>query len=209
MKWRRLSLSKEAIAVLSLRLSDSDQCHDTDNLDPKERLTMIQRVMTIIGVLLLSISAPWAIAQGDVGIKAPDIMNEMWLNSLPLKLMDLKGKVVMVEFWTFGCYNCRNVEPHVKDWHKKYAEHGLVVIGVHSPEFADERDIDKVRQYLAEHDIRYAVTIDNDYSTWNRYRNRYWPALYLIDKQGIVRYVRVGEGGYQDTERLIQLLLRS
>lgn len=201
-------MSKEAIGVLSLRLSDNDQRHDTDNLDPKERLTMIQRVMTIIGVLLLSISAPWATAQGDVGGKAPDIMNEMWLNSLPLKLMDLKGKVVMVEFWTFGCYNCRNVEPHVKEWHKKYAEHGLVVIGVHSPEFADERDIDKVRQYVAEHDIRYAVTIDNDYSTWHRYRNRYWPSLYLIDKQGIVRYVRIGEGGYQDTERLIQSLLQ-
>ena len=93
LKWRRPSLNKEAIAVLSLRLSDSDQCHDTDNLDPKERLSMIQRVMTIIGVLLLSISAPWAIAQGDVGMKAPEIMNELWLNSLPLKLMDLKGKV--------------------------------------------------------------------------------------------------------------------
>ena len=141
-------------------------------------------------------------------MKAPEVMNELWLNSLPLKMMDLKGKVVMVEFWTFGCYNCRNVEPHVKEWHKKYAEHGLVVIGVHSPEFADERDIDKVRQYVAEHDIRYAVTIDNDYSTWHRYRNRYWPSLYLIDKQGIVRYVRVGEGGYQDTERLIQSLLQ-
>lgn len=156
----------------------------------------------ILGVVLI-----WAVANAGVGVKAPDITNETWLNSTPLRLSDLKGKVVMVEFWTFGCYNCRNVEPYVKQWHRKYADQGLVVIGVHSPEFSHEREVENVQRYLKEHDIHFAVPIDNDFSTWNKYGNRYWPAMYLIDKQGVIRHVRIGEGGYQETERLIQSLL--
>ena len=139
-------------------------------------------------------------------MKAPDMTNETWRNSAPLHLSDLKGKVEMVEFWTFGCSNCRNVEPYVKQWHQQYADKGLVIIGVHSPEFSYERDIAKVQQYIQEHDIRFPVPIDNDFSTWNRYGNRYWLAMYLIDKQGVIRHVRVGEGRYQETERLIQSL---
>jgi thiol-disulfide isomerase/thioredoxin len=160
-----------------------------------------------IGTIFSLLSLTWAVVNAGVGIKAPDITSQTWLNSAPIHLADLKGKVVMVEFWTFGCYNCRNVEPHVKEWHQKYAGQGLVVIGVHSPEFSYERNLDKVTRYLKEHDIRFPVPIDNDFSTWNRYGNRYWPAMYLIDKQGMVRYVRVGEGGYQETERLIKTLL--
>ena len=125
----------------------------------------------------------------------------------PLRMAELKGKVVMVEFWTFGCYNCRNVKPYVKQWHQNYADKGFVVIGVHSPEFSYEHDFAKVKQYIQEHDIRFPIPIDNDFSTWNRYGNRYWPAMYLIDKQGVIRHVRIGEGGYQETERLIQSLL--
>lgn len=141
-------------------------------------------------------------------MKAPDITNETWLNSPPLHLSDLKGKVVMVEFWTFGCYNCRNVEPYVKAWHKKYRDRGFVVIGVHSPEFNYEREIEKVQHYLRDHEIDYPVPIDNDFSTWNQYGNRYWPAMYLIDKSGVIRYQRVGEGGYQEIEQTIQSLLQ-
>jgi thiol-disulfide isomerase/thioredoxin len=129
------------------------------------------------------------------------------LNSAPLRIDDLKGRVVLVEFWTFGCYNCRNVEPYMKQWYQKYADQGFVVIGVHSPEFTYEHDSEKVRRYLKDHDIRFPVSIDNDFSTWNRYGNRYWPAMYLIDKQGVIRHVRIGEGGYQETEQLIQSLL--
>lgn len=161
----------------------------------------------VFGALLAGVFITWFVANAEVGMKAPDITNETWLNSAPLHLADLKGKVVMVEFWTFGCYNCRNVEPYVKQWHQKYAEKGFVIIGVHSPEFSYEHDLAKVKQYIQEHDIRFPIPIDNDFSTWNRYRNHYWPAMYLIDKQGVIRHVRIGEGGYQETERLIQSLL--
>lgn len=168
---------------------------------------MVDRIL--IGALMLLSGLLFAalVADAGVGMKAPDITNPTWLNSEPLHLADLKGKVVMVEFWTFGCYNCRNVEPYVKQWHEKYMSQGFVVIGVHSPEFSHEREIENVKRYLKEHDIRFAVPIDNDFSTWNKYGNRYWPAMYLIDKQGVIRHVRIGEGGYQETERLIQSLL--
>jgi thiol-disulfide isomerase/thioredoxin len=161
----------------------------------------------VIGVVLAALVSLES-ANAIVGKPAPDIVNEVWFNSAPLRMAELKGKVVMVEFWTFGCYNCRNVEPYVKQWHQKYADKGFVIIGVHSPEFSYEHDFAKVKQYIQEHDIRFPIPIDNDFSTWNRYGNRYWPAMYLIDKQGVIRHVRIGEGGYQETERLIQSLLQ-
>jgi len=168
---------------------------------------MLRKILTMMGTILTVPFLAWAVVNAGVGMKAPDIASQTWLNSDPIHLSDLKGKVVMVEFWTFGCYNCRNVEPYVKKWHQKYADQGLVVIGVHSPEFSYEHDLGQVTRYLREHDIRFPVPIDNDFSIWNRYGNRYWPAMYLIDKQGVIRYVRIGEGGYQETERLIQALL--
>jgi thiol-disulfide isomerase/thioredoxin len=168
---------------------------------------MFGRITVGLSALLMGLFLTWLVANAGVGMKAPDITNDTWLNSAPLHLPDLRGKVVMVEFWTFGCYNCRNVEPHLKSWYEKYADQGFVVIGVHSPEFSYERDLSNVKRYIQEHDIQFPVPIDNDFSTWNRYGNHYWPAMYLIDKQGIIRYVRIGEGGYQETERLIQSLL--
>lgn len=168
---------------------------------------MLRKLATACGAILIVVFVMWVVVNAAVGMTAPDITSQTWLNSDPIRPGDLKGKVVMVEFWTFGCYNCRNVEPYVKQWHERYAAQGFVVIGVHSPEFSYERDLDKVASYLKEHDIRYPVPIDNDFSNWNRYGNRFWPALYLIDKQGTIRYVRIGEGGYQATERLIQALL--
>lgn len=144
---------------------------------------------------------------GRVGMPAPEITSSTWLNGAPQSLADLRGKVVLVEFWTFGCYNCKNVEPYIKQWSDKYKEKGLVVIGIHSPEFSFERDLTNVKQYIQEHRITYPVVIDNDFSNWKQYRNRYWPAMYVIDKQGVIRYVRIGEGGYQETEHRIQALL--
>lgn len=168
-----------------------------------------KRTAVLFGILvaLAAVSAFGPTAQGRVGIPAPEIADTVWLNSEPKRMADLRGKVVMVEFWTFGCYNCRNVEPYVKAWHKKYADQGLVIIGVHSPEFSFERDIENVKRHLRENDIRYAVPIDNDFSTWNRFGNRYWHAMYLIDKQGVIRYTRIGEGGYAQTEHQIRALL--
>jgi thiol-disulfide isomerase/thioredoxin len=143
----------------------------------------------------------------QTGIPAPDINNKVWLNSTPQQLKDLRGKVVMVEFWTFGCYNCRNIEPYVKEWHTKYSDQGLVVIAIHSPEFSYEKPRESVQQYIDDHNILYAVPIDNDFETWRSYRNRFWPTLYLIDKQGLIQYVKIGEGGYAETDRQIQRLL--
>ena len=119
----------------------------------------------------------------------------------------LRGRVVLVEFWTFGCYNCQNVEPYVKSWHDKFKNRGLVVIGVHSPEFGHERVLKNVRSYIHEHNIQYAVAIDNEYKIWNSFQNHYWPAVYLIDKKGVIRHIRIGEGGYDETERAIVQLL--
>lgn len=151
-----------------------------------------------------------ALPGAQIGKPAPEISGQSWLNSKPLTLAELKGKVVLLEFWTFGCWNCRNVEPFIKTWHQKYAGQGLAVIAVHAPEFGYERVHANVQRYIRDHAISYPVAIDNDFITWNRYNNRYWPALYLIDKRGIIRYLRVGEGGYQETEqRIVELLGKS
>jgi thiol-disulfide isomerase/thioredoxin len=168
-----------------------------------------QPIFYLILALALAIPVLWlGQSQGYApGQPAPEFTNETWINSEPLRLTELKGKVVLVEFWTFGCYNCQNVEPYVKNWHDKFRDHGLVVIGVHSPEFGHERVLKNVRNYVHEHSIQYAVAIDNDYKTWNSYQNHYWPAMYLIDRKGIIRYMRIGEGGYDQTEKRIRDLL--
>jgi thiol-disulfide isomerase/thioredoxin len=143
-------------------------------------------------------------AKGDL---APEIISPTWINSEPLKMDDLRGKVVMVEFWTFGCWNCRNIETYVKEWHKKYEKDGFVVIAVHSPEFDHEKEIGKVKKYVRDNNITYAVPIDNEFRNWRRYHNRYWPTLYVIDKKGTIQYTRIGEGAYEQTEQTIQGLL--
>ena len=167
----------------------------------------IAALLSLLAIALLS-GAMFSAVDAGVGMPAPEISGQSWLNSEPLRLARLKGKVVLVEFWTFGCYNCRNVELHIKAWHERYAEKGLVIIGVHSPEFNYERVLANVQRYVREHAIKYPITIDNEFITWNKYGNRYWPALYLIDKRGVIRYLRIGEGGYEQTERRIQVLLQ-
>jgi thiol-disulfide isomerase/thioredoxin len=143
-----------------------------------------------------------------VGMRAPEVTSLVWLNRDIPAAGEYQGKVRLVEFWTFGCYNCRNVEPQVKAWHERYKPQGLAVISVHSPEFAYEKNVEAVQRYVREHRIGYPVAIDNDFENWRRYGNHYWPAMYLIDKKGVIRYVKVGEGGYAQTETLIQELLQ-
>ncbi len=139
---------------------------------------------------------------------APELENDIWLNTeAPLRLSDLRGKVVLLEMWTFGCYNCKNVIPSLKDWHFKYQDQGLVVIGNHYPEFSYEADLDNLKEAIVRLDIPYAVAQDNDRQTWGAYNNRYWPTLYLIDKQGNLRYSHIGEGAYEKTEAAIVALL--
>jgi thiol-disulfide isomerase/thioredoxin len=137
----------------------------------------------------------------------PELLNEVWLNSEPLKLADLHGQVVIVEFWTYGCINCIHVIPSLREWHQAYADEGLVIIGVHTPEFNYERDLDNVKQALVDLDVPYPVAIDNDWQTWRTYNNHYWPAKYFIDKAGNIRHIHIGEGRYQQQEEIIQALL--
>lgn len=139
---------------------------------------------------------------------APEILNEVWLNTdSPVRLADQRGKVVLIEFWTFGCYNCRNVIPSVRGWYEQYSDDGLVVVSVHYPEFDFERDIDNVAEALVDLNVPYPVAIDNDRLTWGAYDQRFWPTLYLVDKQGDIRYRHIGEGAYRETEAVILGLL--
>jgi cytochrome c biogenesis protein CcdA/thiol-disulfide isomerase/thioredoxin len=130
-----------------------------------------------------------------------------WLNSPPLTPESLKGKVVLIDFWTYSCINCLRTIPYIKAWAEKYKDHGLVVIGVHTPEFAFERDVDNVRRAVSDLKIGYPVAIDNDYKVWRAFDNEYWPAHYFIDAQGRTRYHHFGEGDYDGSERVIQRLL--
>ncbi|WP_024777758.1 cytochrome c biogenesis protein DipZ [Pseudomonas corrugata] len=131
-----------------------------------------------------------------------------WLNSPPLNSEALKGKVVLVDFWTYDCINCQHTLPHVNDWAKKYEKDGLVVIGVHTPEYGYEKIIDNVRQQVRKLDINYPVAIDNQYAIWRAFNNQYWPAHYFIDAKGQVRYSHFGEGRYGEQEQVIQQLLQ-
>ena len=130
-----------------------------------------------------------------------------WLNSPALTNESLKGKVVLVDFWTFDCINCKRTLPYVKDWAKKYEKDGLVVIGVHTPEYGFERIIDNVKDKVKEYGITYPVAIDNNYAIWRNFDNQYWPAHYLVDAKGQVRYTHFGEGSYETQEKMIQQLL--
>ena len=130
-----------------------------------------------------------------------------WINSPALSNESLKGKVVLVDFWTFDCINCKHTLPYVKDWAKKYQKDGLVVIGVHTPEYGFERIIDNVKAKVQEYGITYPVAIDNNYAIWRNFDNQYWPAHYLIDAKGQVRYSHFGEGSYEAQEMMIQQLL--
>jgi thiol-disulfide isomerase/thioredoxin len=139
---------------------------------------------------------------------APEFQNiDTWLNSQPLKLQELRGKVVLVDFWTYTCINCLNHLPYVKEWNEKYKDKGLVVVGVHTPEFAYEKSTKNVQDAIQRLQIKHAVAQDNHYATWKAFKNQYWPAVYLIDKQGRVVYSHFGEGSYSATEKKIQALL--
>jgi thiol-disulfide isomerase/thioredoxin len=130
-----------------------------------------------------------------------------WLNSAPLRPGDLRGRVVLVDFWTLTCINWLRTEPYIRAWSRAYADDGLVVIGVHTPEFSFEHDVDLVRLATAVRKITYPVAVDNDYGVWTAFDNHFWPALYLLDGDGVVRDHHFGEGRYVESERSIQRLL--
>ena len=131
----------------------------------------------------------------------------VWLNSPPLTAAGLRGKVVLVDFWTYSCINWLRTLPHVRAWAEKYKDQGLVVIGVHSPEFAFEKNLDNVRRAAKDMGVDYPVAVDSEHAVWRAFGNQYWPAIYLVDAQGRIRHHHFGEGGYERSERVIQQLL--
>jgi thiol-disulfide isomerase/thioredoxin len=132
-----------------------------------------------------------------------------WLNSTPLTKADLKGSVVLLQFWTFACINCQRTLPYVTSWHRQYASQGLKIIGVHTPEFPYERQVKNIQAAIKRHGINYPVPVDNGFKTWQAYKNEYWPHLFLADRQGIIQYDHIGEGAYSETAQMIQKLLES
>jgi thiol-disulfide isomerase/thioredoxin len=131
----------------------------------------------------------------------------VWLNSEPLTADALQGRVVLVDFWTYSCVNWLRTLPYVRAWHERYADDGLVVVGAHAPEFGFEHDLDNVRRAADELGVGYPVVIDNDFAVWRSFDNNYWPAVYLVDRDGRMRFHHFGEGAYEETERAIQQLL--
>lgn len=142
----------------------------------------------------------WGLAPEFTGISE-------WFNSPPLTLAGLRGRVVLVDFWTYACINCLRTLPHINRWAASYRDAGLTVVGVHSPEFAFERVPANVQTAMRRHGVKHPVAIDNAHATWKAWRNQYWPATYLVDRQGRIRYRHFGEGDYERTEAAIRTLL--
>lgn len=159
-------------------------------------------------VLWLAVNSYFGSQNSLSGIPAPEFQGiHRWLNSEPLSLAGLKGKVVLVDFWTYTCVNCIRTFPYLTDWHSRYAEDGLVIVGMHSPEFDFEKITENVAASAQEAGLVYPIAQDNDFATWQAYGNRFWPAKYLVDKDGVIRYTHFGEGKYRETEKKIRELL--
>jgi thiol-disulfide isomerase/thioredoxin len=196
---------------------------------------MTTNKLLVVAVLAIAIGAPIAGFVGDTtmpqpatpaGVRVPFLHGlpigqtadqsalasleraDAWLNSPPLTAAALRGKVVLIDFWTYTCINWRRTLPYVRGWAEKYREQGLVVIGVHAPEFAFEKNLDNVRWAVEDMRIGYPVAVDNDHVIWRAFNNQYWPALYFIDSQGRMRHHQFGEGAYEQSEMIIQELLR-
>lgn len=169
------------------------------------------RAITFRALIAVAVTS-WALWPGGAaavtaGWPAPEIAGENWLNSKPLTIADLRGRVVLVEFWTYGCINCRNIVPHLRAWHNKYEQTGLTIVGVHSPEFFWEKPLARVAEASKKLDIQFPVVQDNGFDIWRRYGVRAWPTIVLVDRKGMIRYRHIGEGAYQTTEAMIARLL--
>ncbi len=170
----------------------------------------------LIAATTIVFSANLSFAKSNLenGIKNPyqasEIVDvEKWFNGNPQKISDLKGKVVLVEFWTFSCVNCIRGLPHINKIYEKYSKKGLEIIGIHSPEFDHEKDPRKVKYAIDKYNVKYPVALDNEETNWDNYKTKYWPSYYLINKEGKVVYSSFGEGGYDILEDNIKHLLKS
>lgn len=167
-------------------------------------LSSVPKAIDYVVSSVKAAAAPDVSSQGEM----PSLSGaSAWLNSPALTSESLRGKVVLVDFWTFDCINCQHSIPHVNEWAKKYEKDGLVVIGVHTPEYPYERVIDNVRKSVARLGLNYPIAIDNDYAVWRAFDNQYWPAHYLVDARGQIRYSHFGEGAYEEQEQVIRRLL--
>jgi thiol-disulfide isomerase/thioredoxin len=169
------------------------------------------------GLAATAIAAPGFAGDGSLPVQfagsraaAPNFVGiSRWFNSAPLSISDLRGKVVLVDFWTYGCYNCVNTLPYVTKLYESYKDKGLVVVGIHTPEFPFERSAGNVQAALKRHGITYPVAQDNDSATWNAWRNQYWPAQYIVDQHGNIVFSHAGEGQYDVIERTVRRLLNA
>jgi cytochrome c biogenesis protein CcdA/thiol-disulfide isomerase/thioredoxin len=203
------SVSSERTAALEQRLFDL--LHPAAPAQPSSSVVMDDggAMMAANPAMMMMRAKPVADKSSlpDEG-KLPSLAGAVeWLNSPPLTAESLKGKVVLVDFWTYSCINCLRTIPYVRAWAEKYKDQGLVVIGVHAPEFAFEKNIDNVRRAVTDLKITYPVAIDNNYAIWRGFDNEYWPAHYFIDAEGRIRHHHFGEGDYEGSERVIQQLL--
>lgn len=170
-------------------------------------LTILRSAFIALAIAGLAACGP-SQARPTTGGAAPELTGiDNWLNSPPLTLRQLRGKVVLVDFWTYSCINCIHTLPYVQQWHRKYKDQGLVVVGVHTPEYAFERDTGNVRDAIRRFGLTYPIAQDNRYATWKAYGNLYWPAFYLVDRSGKIVYTHFGEGDYEKTEAAIKAQL--
>ena len=177
------------------------------------RRTLLNVFAGLVGTALVTpalagdAAAPLRLANAR---SAPDFVGiSKWFNSGPLSISDLRGKVVLVDFWTYGCYNCVNTLPYVTKLYETYKDKGLVVVGIHTPEFPFERSPSNVQAALKRHGINYPVGQDNDSATWDAWRNQYWPAQYIVDQNGNIVFSHAGEGQYDEIERTVRRLLNA
>jgi|SRR5688572_5317318 len=167
-----------------------------------------------LSVLIVAFAGFTSVAIGQhpedafVGQKAPELKElPVWINSTPLKLEGLRGKVVLLDFWAFDCPYCAEAVPYVIQWNEKYAAEGLVVIGVHTPRIDAEKDLNKLREAVTKKGIKYPVVMDNRYDIWGDYLCNVWPSHFVVDQQGVIQLSHSGHGRYEDTEKIIQKLL--
>jgi cytochrome c biogenesis protein CcdA/thiol-disulfide isomerase/thioredoxin len=199
-----LGLDRGLLTQISLASTSGVEQSLIDRLHPNVQAQDTKKPGSMM--MMMSSTAPGAAAGPQI---MPDLAGAIaWINSPPLNRDQLKGHVVLVDFWTYSCINCLRSIPYVRAWAEKYKESGLIVIGVHTPEFAFEKDLDNVRRAVSELKIAYPVALDNDYKIWKAFSNSYWPADYLIDATGHIRFHHFGEGKYDESEQQIQQLLK-
>jgi thiol-disulfide isomerase/thioredoxin len=176
--------------------------------------------VVLVRKLVIFFALIWAVAacKGNnmainkaVGVRAPEFPaygEDRWINSPPLTMEELRGRVVLIDFWEYTCVNCLRTLPYVKEWHRRYGDSGVVIVGVHTPEFAFGRERANVARAVEEFGIEYPVVLDSDYEIWRLYANSYWPRKYIVDREGKIVYDHIGEGGYAETEEFLQKLIR-